>query len=316
MARRPFTLYWSSMTTFEGCPLAFLWSRGWGDIDVGGGPGRRKPIPEPRSRHHAIMGIAIQAGIEEMYNQEWWRDPKTMPQKMLDEAQRCFNRELMSSYVDWHRSPPRSELEATVLSGVRGYVRTMKQHRLLGGYARAEVELRGYIDQHHGIAGRADTVFKRQDTGVTILDGKNSKRFLDKKTGQWFTYTDPDQLRWYALCYYLMYGKYPDRLGFVYYRYPYGYIGEEGYEDTPAEGVVWVDFTPEDLKGIAARAVKARKAMDAEQFDANPSPQGCRFCDFEPVCEARQEQKKKNRRGRRRKNTGLTPETGIGDLTL
>ncbi len=311
-----YTLYWSSLQRYEGCPQHFLWGRGWGAIDVGGGPGKRKPVPEQKSRHHAVMGIAIQAGIEAMYNEQWYRRPQEMMDLMIDEATTHFNREILTGYIDWRESPSRTDLLQVVLAGVRGYVTTMKQHRLLGAWTEAEMDLIGFIDEGNPIGGRADTVFRRTDTGVTILDGKNSNRYLDRKTGQWFSYTDPDQLRWYALCYFLKFGVLPDRLAFVYYRFPYGYTGDKGYEDIPSDGIDWVPFAEDDLKGLAARALEARAAMNAEKFDANPSPQGCRFCEYETVCTPRQEQKKKNQRGRKPKRSILPEGKGMMDLDL
>ena len=70
---RRFTLYWSSLERYEQCPQKFLWYRGWGVIDVGGGPGNKKPKPKRSSEHHAVMGKVIQAVIEDLYNEEWWK---------------------------------------------------------------------------------------------------------------------------------------------------------------------------------------------------------------------------------------------------
>ena len=80
---KAFTLYWSGLETYENCPQEFLWKRGWGAIDVGGGPGRRKPLPLRSSRHHAVMGIVIQAVLEDMYNNELWREPRELPDRLM-----------------------------------------------------------------------------------------------------------------------------------------------------------------------------------------------------------------------------------------
>jgi hypothetical protein len=131
------------------------------------------------------------------------------------------------------------------------------------------------------------------------------------------TYTDPDQLRWYALCFYLSYRRMPDRLGFVYFRYPYGQekvdvdgdpipeVDEQGRHTGGNEiesGVDWVGFTRDDLKGIATRARDAMRGITREKFPANPVPSQCRFCDFETVCPERMAQKKANRRNKKSSN--------------
>ena len=302
MNRRPFTLYWSSLSMYEDCPQKFLWSKGWGAIDVGGGPGRKKPLPIKKSEHHAILGIAIQYAIERFYNDELWKslDPETLKRRLLELADEAFRLELSKKFVDWRKAGDRSELEKLVSDAVMGYMRTLKHHRLLGPYAKAEVELLGYVNKYTPVGGRADVIVRREDTGVTILDGKNSKRYKDQKTGLYtVTYTDPDQLRWYALLFYLTYQQLVDRLGFVYYRYPYGapVVSSDGIGTGEIEnGIDWVEFTKDDLKGLAARSVDAMKGIDRERFDPKPTPKTCGFCDYETVCPQRQAQKEANRR--------------------
>lgn len=298
---KPFTLYWSSLDLYEGCGQAFLWSRGWGTIDVGGGPGRRKPVPVEKSRHHAVMGIVIQSAIERMYNDELWRNPG-IKDRLLEIAQSEFGREMARGGIDWRLSPSREELWEVVEKGIIGYLRTMKQHKLLGVYNKAELDMVAYVDKFTPIGGRADLIVRREDTGISILDGKNGRRYKDPRTKQLITYTDPDQLRWYALCFYLAYRRMPDRLGFVFYRYPYGdpKLDVDGNDTGEIEeGVDWVPFTKDDLKGLARRAKDALRNMHKEKFDANPEPPKCKFCDYETVCPQRQAQKQANSRNRK-----------------
>ena len=274
----------------------FLWNRGWKGIDLGRGPGKGKAKPFKSSEHHPLMGIVIQGVIEKMYNEELWRDPKNLVPKLREILDKDFFFAVQDAYIDWGRSdcPPKTEMYSLCWNGIMGYLRTMKEHRLLGPYARAEVEMPGKVDALTLVNGKADVVIRRDDTGVTILDGKNSKT-----KGK---YTDPDQLRWYALCFWLGYGKLPDRLGFIYYRYPFGAPVEDADGCGTGElysGVDWVQFTMDDVMGLAQRAADARKGMEAHQFDPRPEPKICKLCDFETVCEAR----KATKRTRNRKTT-------------
>lgn len=299
MAPRKFTLYWSNLETYEACPQKFLWGRGWADMDVGGGPGRKRPPPIKESRHHAIMGQVIQKVIEDLYNNEMWRTPAGLADLLLEMVMKELNYALAKEYVDWMKAPPKIEMQEICRSAISGYLRTMKANKFLGPYARAEVELVGAVDPMTAVAGRADLIIRRDDTGVTILDGKNSKT-----KGK---YTDPDQLRWYALLFYLVYGKLPERLGFVYYRYPQDPV-------TGDSGVDWVDFTQADVEGLAARAVSVRKAMEDRKFEPTPKPPTCQFCVYESVCEARKTQKAANAQ-KRNKNKGTQDfEDGFVDL--
>lgn len=289
-----FILYWSNLEAYEACPQRFLWGRGWADIEQGAGAGRRRPVPDPQpSKHHAVMGQIIQAVLEDLYNQRLWQNPLGLEDRLLDLARSKLALALADkrNYVDW-RQMSRDEMLRIIEAGISGYLRTMKANRLLGPYAVAEINLVvSLTDPVDGtewpIGGKPDVVYRRDDTGITILDGKNSQ-----SKGK---YTDPDQLRWYALTWFLQHGTMPDRLAFVYYRYPYG-KPVEGKPDEIEQGIDWVPFTREDLDGLAARGVAARRGMELRQFDARPAPSTCRFCDYESICPERQAQKEQNRR--------------------
>lgn len=312
-----FTLYWSSFDRYEKCPQSFLWEKGWGLIDCGGGPGKKKPKPFQKSEHHAVMGTAIQWVIERFYNDELWRllKPVQLRDRLLEMSVESYKLECARRHIDWRVTGMTSdEMQKIVRDGVMGYMRTLKKHMLLGPYAKAEVDLVAYVNQYTSIGGRADLIIRREDTGTTILDGKNSKRYKDGKGGL-MTYTDPDQLRWYALCYYLSYRKKPDRLGFIYYRYPAGdlVLDVDGNDTGEKElGIEWVGCTDDDMKGLAERAIAARKAMDKESFGATPSYKVCKFCDYESTCPERQASKRK----RKKDEVSQLLEKGEGVITL
>jgi len=298
------TLYWSHLKAYEECPQKFLWTKGWNNIDCGGGPGKGKPKPTLRSRHHAMMGIVTQFAIEKMYNDELWREPKLLKHRLLDLVDQEWGRqeEDPRNPINYNEAGSRDSLLKVCRDGVVGYLQTMKQHRLLGTYAKAEVNLVGWIDKWNQIGGRADLIMRREDTGVSIIDGKNTQHKMK--------YTDVDQLRWYALLFKLAYKEIPDRLGFVWYRFPYD-------PETEEEGVEWVPFTLEDIQGLAQRALDVKKAMRKEKFDPTPTPPVCRFCDFESVCPERQAQRQANASKRSGpKIEEISGATGFVDLTL
>ena len=299
-------LSWSTIEAYESCPQGFLWSRGWGQIDLGRGPGKPKPLPtDAGSRHHAAMGSAIQYAIERMYNDELYRDPKTLQQRLLAHVDGELERQEKDprNRLDYRKMElTRDDLRQICHDGVLGYLGTMKAHRLLGTFARAEVELRGWIDRYTQVMGRADVIVRRDDTGLTILDGKNTKKPEN---------LDPDQLRFYALLYRISYREVPDRLGFVPYRFPYD-------PSKGQDGVIWVPFTSEDLDGLAARAVAARLKMRKEEFDPIPTPPKCGFCDYESICPARQAQRTANasRRKAPEKESLVKNDDGFADLSI
>jgi hypothetical protein len=194
----------------------------------------------------------------------------------------------------------------------------MKAHRLLGVYARAEVDLVGWIDKWNPVGGRADVIIRREDTGISITDGKNTRRRER---------ANPDQIRWYALLFKLSYRELPARVGFVWYRYPYGapakdqdgnQIFDEDGKPQIEQGVEWVPFTEDDLRGLAQRAVDAKKAMRKEKFDPNPVPSYCKYCVYESVCDTRQAQRAANaeKRGKSKKLEEIETADGFADFSL
>jgi len=282
------TLYWSHLSDYEKCPQKALWSYGWADLDLGGGPGRKKPKPQARSSHHAVMGIVIQAVLEDFYNLELWKEPAGLADRLVRLTKDKLIATLANpkNYVDWREAGSFEDMEMVCIQGVLGFLKTLKHHKFLGPYAKSEVELFGFADKLP-LGGRADFIIRREDTGITLLDGKNSKTKMK--------YTDPDQLRWYALTFSLSYQQLPDRLGFVWFRYPY----EEGTEET---GVDWIEFTRRDLKELLERAQIVRKGQTQEKFDPTPKAKHCDFCDYASVCPSRVEQRAANAAKRAKKH--------------
>jgi CRISPR/Cas system-associated exonuclease Cas4 (RecB family) len=231
-----------------------------------------------------MMGIVVQRVLELMYNDEHWKDPKNLKDNLLKLLNTAFKAQLDKSYIDWKAAPSEIEMFDICKNGVLGYIQTMKAYRLLGPYSRAEVEVTAHLDKYTPIGEKMDFLIKRPDTGITILDGKNSK--------QKGKYCTPVQLLYYAMCYYQAYKEIPNRIGFVYYRFPYGMESESGVE----QGVEWIPFTYDDLKDLASKVITAYSNMTKKKFDPNPVPPYCKFCDYESICQERQDQIISNRR--------------------
>lgn len=310
--KRKFRMYWSNLKKYEQCPQSFLWGRGWEDIDLGGGPGKKKPVITPSSREYACMGIAIQAILEDLYNKEMWREPQGLAARLEQMVLLKFEELADSEYIDWDSAflTP-AEARDMCANAVVKFLDTMKHNKLLGPYARSEVFLGGKIDEgktdeegnsvEFQVGGRADFIIRRHDNGLQILDGKNSK---DTKSASRQSKNDPDQLRWYALCYFLENKVLPDQIGYIWYQHPYD--AEKG-----EQGVEYVPFEKRDLQGIVQRAREAHEGMKLRVFPAKPSTKACRFCDYEDQCEERQEMKRVNREKREAKRKEKLKEMGL-----
>ena len=269
------TLFWSHLKMYEDCPQKFLWKKGWDGIDLGNGDGRPKTKTENLSAHHALMGIAIHHAVEKLYNNELWREGEKLSEVMCKIAEKEFNKLFGKMHVDLEQAQmTRDEMLLTVLTGTKGYVQTMKKHKLLGVYAKAEQKIIAWIDKWNSVGGIVDMVIRRDDVGIMLLDGKNAKSR---------DFVDPDQLVFYALLFKLAYRKTPQKLGLVWFRYPYD-------EDTGEEGVTWVDFAEEDIVKVAERAKKAKHGMYKKKFQATPSRNACIFCEYKSACTERKEE--------------------------
>ncbi len=310
MSKRPFAQSWTTLDMYENCPRKFLWSKGWGKIDLGNGPGKRKIASKPRSWHNALMGVVIGDAIEDLYNLELWREPSTLRDRLVAKLESKFRRKLENPQnpIKWRESPDQGEMLDICRSGVIGYLSTMREQKFLGSWAKSEYKMQGYINDKNPVQGKCDIIFRRKDTGLTILDGKNGVKKIDLDKVHPLDYTKPDQLIFYAMLHYLKTGEFADRLGFVYYRHPYN-------ESTGETGVVWVPYEQDDVKALAHRAVVARSKMQAEQFDPNPRPKVCQYCDYESDCPERQKQRKENS-AKRKKKTKVTLDVIQDDLGL
>ncbi len=281
-------LYWSPLEYYVNCPQHYLWRYGWYNIDLGLGLGVPKAKPLLESREHSIMGTALQYGIERLYNDKLYLDPTTLLEKMYQFADAELSKQIVKQYVDWSTGVTKEEMRQTVREGLLGYIKTMRHNKLLGEYAQCEVDLVGWLTPEIALGGKADLVLHRQSE-VMILDGKNSMT-----RGK---YTNPDQLRWYGLVHYLQHGKIPDKLAFIYYRFPAGTL-EDGKVLT---GLDDVSVTKDDLSRLSDMVLNARKGMLAGEWHATPKPPNCKLCPYETVCDERQQQKLENSAKRKRK---------------
>jgi len=304
-AKKEYVLSWSHYNAYKKkCPRNFLWTYGWKDIDVGGGPGKPKPMIHKRSEHYAVEGIVTQRVVERMYNDGLLKDPSTLLPKLEYYLDVDLKNNLEGRYIDWKKAGSQQIIRHDCWKEILGYLKTMKAHNLVGSYMKAEEGLYARLKGSWPIYGRVDLLIRRKDAGTLILDGKTTRK---KERA------DPDQLQFYALCFYVASsGQLPDRLGFVFYRFPYGMVNEEGEIE---QGVEWYRFSRHDLEKMAKKVLKVRMGMENKKFKPRPIPKVCRWCDYEDLCPERQVQREKNSKGLR-KQVKIPDGAGFIDLGL
>jgi hypothetical protein len=306
-------LYWSAFYIYELCAQRYLWTFGHPGHNFGIGEGAPRATPEHgvKSEHDRAMGKAVQYAVEKLYNDGLWKDVrfrsdrKLLERWMAEIAVRELRYQCTKATIDYREAPSQEEMESICADAAGDFIGTMRHHKLLGGFARSEVYVAGKVAKYTRIAGRVDILFRYRKQGLSLLDGKNSK-FRDQ-------YSNPDQLLWYALCTKLSWEEYPERIGFVYYRFPYGKERPD-YEE-PEPGLDWIPYTEKQCKEIAERAVEVQRGIFYEKFPATPKAKHCEWCPYLSVCPQRQAQYRENsaKRNRNRKNKVVLPE-GAGHL--
>ena len=261
--------------------------------------GKPKPKPEIRSEHNNLMGSLVQRVLEDYSNNSMWEHPLGLDSR-LKTLSKDYLDTLKENYSLTHESPSLNEILKEALPGVMTFPKTARAHGWLVPGLKSEVKI---VDSLRGISvgARIDFIVPDGDSAI-LLDGKNTKYRMK--------YTDPDQLRFYQLIYELSTGKTPTKLGLVWFRFPY----DEASGET---GVDWVPCTQRDIQGLADRIKKTYISMVRGEFSPTPVPSKCKWCDYEPVCQERQAQRKANavKRNIKPKKEVHLPQLGKGWFT-
>lgn len=215
---------------------------------------------DPRT---AMFGSSIGKVFEWFYERKVWADANPVESclRLSEEAmQEVFKEEDFSPLED---QPYVAELRSDLRQFVPAGIETIRKHRLLSENSRAEFNLT--LTYRSGdivvrLGGKAD--FCHWGSSVVFMDGKGS-RWREK-------YADPFQLIWYATLYYLKYHQTPDKLGFIFWRFP---------EDP----VQWVDYGEQDMRKLVNEAVDTCRKIRLKLFDPKPNRE-CVRCDYLEHC--------------------------------
>ncbi len=231
----------------------------------------------PQNRIGVLYGSTIGTLVEYFYNEKLWRR-KDFKEVLMDRAaptlQSIMEKERQSGGTfhwskDNYYTSPEMILE-DVQNSIPRVIAILKQHKLLGSDAEAEVKLDSYIGGNK-IGGRADVKLTRVDyNDLVIYDGKGS-RHRDQ-------YVDVRQLYWYAMLYENKFGRLPDKLAFVYWR------------EKPENAVDWHTVGRAEIDALKADITKVTQSIEIIQqkkiYLYRASPSKCRLCDFSTICPA------------------------------
>lgn len=251
--KESFYLSYSGMGTYLLCPKKYK----LGYVDG------VKVDSDPRN---SIFGSVMGKLFEWFYERKAWSTskPTSLVMSWLDAAisQVCLKEKFELGSDRSFESTLRNDLETYVPGGVE----TIRRHKLVTPGSVAELDLtqeyaRGGVRMKLG--GRADFLHRGPASSVTLQDGKGSK-YREQ-------YVDTSQLVWYATLHYLKFKVAPDRIGFIYWRFP-------------SDPLQWVDYGEPDMRLVLDRAFDVEEKVRLRVFDPSPSV-NCRRCDYLPRCE-------------------------------
>ena len=276
-----YVMRWLYYSDYLSCPQKYLWTWGHEEIDLGNGLGNGKTPSDNLSTHESAMGIAIAYAIELFFNDKMWREPSH--DKLKSDLKKIVTTRLKEEctlgYINWGLAPSLAEMEIVCTEGVFNFLTTIKGNRLLTPNTQSEIILRHLLDEEFYIKGTLD-ILMEENGKYTILDGKNTK-YRNK-------YLKRDQLLYYALLVYLNEGVLVERLGWLYYRFPF-------QEGNPNEtGVEYIEYNLLDLNILLSKVRLTWNNIKAKKFPATPSSFECRFCPFQSACSDKHVPKKRS----------------------
>lgn len=215
----------------------------------------------------SLFGLIIGKVFEWFYVRKLWMQPNPIVacENVVDEA-------AIWAYADkklfFDRDAPLYlNLVAQVKMRIPSSIAIIRQHKLLASVSLAEVNLNVvHGDEKSGrsikLGGRADFIHFHSNSDFWIVDGKASRHREQ--------YTDPEQLIWYALQYYLKFHEAPSRLGFLYWSFP---------EDP----IQWIAYDEDAMRRSLKRTYDVAGKIQLRQFAPSVSS-ACNLCGYIDSC--------------------------------
>jgi len=283
--------YYTAFSTYQSCPLQYLYKKGHPEIDLGYGLG--KPVPKHlqvrTSEHPAIMGGALAKGMEIFYNNKLWHEPKRARERVkyaaIEELRKGINNPKSKiewyphwtpeSPYKWNLCPPLHELERQVLEMCDNFFQIIKLNAVISEDAVAEGDYSWDTGRGFVMGSRPDLIYTHKTGEAMVVDGKTSRDI-----GR---YTSKDQLYWYSLVHWKTTGILPSKCRFLYFRHP--------PSTTKRGGQLWTglddyDIEQKDLDGFVDIVEAFDQKVKLKLFDATPSFKSCQFCPYTAICEA------------------------------
>jgi hypothetical protein len=217
--------------------------------------------------YYAFPGIIIQKIFEHFYNDEWFLKRGACREYMFNKAPEIFEKTLNWCNVDWQSKiakKTKSEVFDEFLEMIGTNLDVVKENKLLGKMAKSEHKIISNFDNNKYVVltSKIDFFLQTKDHGLVILDGKatsNKKNYID----------NPQQLFFYAMMCKFRYGRYPDNIGYWFYR--------DGK-------IVIIDFSEKDIENLKEDMNDVLYKIYKKKFEAKPDYSTCLFCNYRDEC--------------------------------
>lgn len=249
---------YSKLAKYKSCPLSYKWTY----ID-------NKVPKTPPNMYYAFPGIVIQKIFEYFYNREWFLKRGACREFMYEKASEIFEKTLKYCNVDWYASiskKSKSKVYEDILEMIGKGLDTIKRNKLLGKLAKSEYKIQTYFEDNKYVVltSKIDFLIKNKD-GLQILDGKatsNKANYLK----------DPTQLLFYAMIFKIKFKRYPDKIGYWFWR----------------DGTIsYVDIDEEKIEDLKKEIKEVLYKIYKKKFEPTPNYKACLFCNYQGECLAR-----------------------------
>lgn len=246
----------SRFDCYRKCPLQFKWKY----VDY------RTPKAPP-NMYYALPGITIQKLFEHFYNDAWYLKRGGCREFMYNKAKEIFDKTLKWCHVDWNAyisKKTKSDVFDEFLDMIGPNLDVIKENGLLSKFAKSEYTLISFFgdNKYVQLKSKIDFLIHTKEGGMQILDGKatsNKNNYLK----------DPSQLYFYAMMYRYKYKKFPDKIGYWWWR---------------TATITYVDFDESHIEKLQEEMTDVLYKIHKKKFDPTPEYSACLFCNYREEC--------------------------------
>lgn len=246
---------YSRLDLYKKCPLSYKWKY------------VEKKVPKtPPNMYYAFPGTVIQKIFELFYNDEWFLKRGQCREFMYNKAPEIFENILKKMTVDWNADISKKSKHTVyeeILEMIGKNLDVIKEYQLLGKLAKSEYKLQSYFEKNEYVllTSKIDFLIHNKD-GIQILDGKatsNKSNYLK----------DPTQLFFYAMLFKYKYKRYPDKIGYWFWR----------------DGIIkYIDFDDSHINTLKDEIKETLFKIYKQKFDPTPGYKNCLFCNYKDEC--------------------------------